>query len=120
MELKYAKILQKIKLSSSYLYQKSHPSDDYQLEFSKFWIPFSEFQSLQISFPYFSFQPLISGLLFSKRKQPDKVKWFQSRFYCLYKDHLIVYSVKKKKKNQFIFFYFFRIRIFKNLKKYLY
>ncbi len=94
MELIHAKISQKLTHSPSILYQTNHPTEDYSIDYNILWIPYSDFNSLQQIYPYFSDQPLISGFLFSSRKKTNKTHWFRAKFYCLYKDRLIKYSVK--------------------------
>lgn len=98
MEATYSKILQKISQPNYFLYQNQHPASDYQIDYSKFWITLSEFQEIKQKFPYFSVSPLMMGILFCKRKQSNKSQWFQSKFFELYQDHLILYSVKNLKR----------------------
>ncbi len=96
MELTNAKIIEKLSKANSFLYQSSNSTNDYNLDYNKLWIPHSEFLALQQTFPYLSSQTLISGILFSKSKKPEKSQWFKAKFYCLCKDHMILYSVIKK------------------------
>ena len=88
-----AKILEKITIHKSLLYQTSDLTNDYSLDLANLWIPYSKFLVLQHEFPYFSSQPLISGILFSKSKKTKSSKWFRAKFYSLYKDHMVLYSV---------------------------
>ena len=94
MEAANIKILNKLSKSTPLLYQSHSPTDDFPLDFDKLWIPYFQFLDLQHSFPYFSCNPLISGILFSKSsKNPKYSQWFRAKFYGLYKDRLILYSV---------------------------
>ncbi len=93
MEIISSKISQKLTHSPSILYQTNHPTEDYSIDYNTLWIPYSDFLSLQQIYPYFSDQPLISGFLFSKKTKPSKTQWIRAKFYSLYKDRLIIYSV---------------------------
>ena len=101
MEIINSKISLKLSHSPSILYQTKHATDDYSLNYDTLWIPYSNFLTLQEIYPYFSNQPLISGFLFSKKTKNKKTLWFRAKFYCLYRDRLIIYSVK------FFFFFFY-------------
>ena len=91
MELVSQKILNKISRINPILFQANHQTDDYLLDLSTLWMSNSDFIHLQDSYPYFSDKLLISGILFSKSKKPNH--WFKAKFYCLYKDRLVLYNV---------------------------
>ena len=121
MDLINSKILAKLShpLKSS-LFQIESPFDDYELDPDKLWTPYQKFQILENSFRYFSTEELFSGILFCKSKKPHQSQWFRARFYRLYKDRLVLYSV-----NFFIFFFrakckYFRKNISKNQKELFY
>ena len=99
MEWVNAKIASKISHAGSHLYQDPHVTNDFPLDYSKFWLSYAEFEVLQQKYPYFSSNPLISGILFSKRREnKQKSQWFQSKFFTLFKDRLILHSVKQLNK----------------------
>ena len=101
MDLLNSKISAKLSKPYSILYQKQSPSDDYELDVAKLWTPISQFQILEKSFDFFSTEELFSGILFCKSKKPHLAQWFKARFFRLYKDRLVLYSVSKIKKKKF-------------------
>ena len=97
MEWVNAKIASKISKAGSHLYQDPHETNDFPLDYSQFWLSYAEFEVLQQKYPYFSSNPLISGILFSKRTEhTKKPQWFHSKFFTLFKDRLILHSVNKE------------------------
>jgi len=93
MDLVNLKISKKISKPNSSIYLESKPTDDYQFDPSNLWISASEFENLELEYPHFSPTLLISGLLFCKSKKTHKDKWFRAKFYGLFKDYLVLYSV---------------------------
>ena len=99
MEIVKNKISQKLARNTSVLYQAIRPTDDYHCDYSSFWISAMEFEQTQENYPYFSQKLLISGMLFIKRKKTDRNRWFRAKFFGLFKDYLVLYSVPYLKKN---------------------
>ena len=93
METINLKISQKLSSTASVLYQESKPFDDFLFDHSRFWISASEFEILNDDYPFFSQNLLISGMLFCKSKKSHKNKWFRAKFFGLFKDYLVLYSV---------------------------
>ena len=89
-----SKITKKLIKSSPELYQSNHPSDDYEFNLNQLWISDSDFIKIQTSFHFFSTQPLISGILFCKSKKKKYSQWYKAKFYSLYRDRLVLYSVR--------------------------
>lgn len=92
MEFITSKILAKLSKLSA-IYQTESPFDDYDLDSNTLWTFFSQFQILEKSFRFFLSEEVFSGILFCKSKKPDKKQWFRARFYRLYSDRLVLYSV---------------------------
>ena len=93
METVHLKIFQKLSNTTSVLYQESKPFDDFVFDPFRFWISASEFEILNEDYPFFSQNLLISGMLFCKSKKSHKNKWFRAKFFGLFKDYLVLYSV---------------------------
>ena len=92
MEFITSKILAKLSKPSA-IYQTESPFDDYNLDSNTLWTSFSQFQILEKSFLFFSTEEVFSGILFCKSKKTDQKQWFRARFYRLYSDRLVLYSV---------------------------
>jgi len=87
-------ILKKLSKPSLVLYQNPNPYDDYEINPSDLWITNSEFLTMKTTFNFFSTDSIFSGILFSKSKKADMSEWFKAKFYSLYKDRLVLFSVK--------------------------
>ena len=109
MEVISEKIKEKLSHIRPILYQLHDKTDDYEFDLDKLWIPYSEFLILQSKFPFFSTQAKFSGILFCKSKKSNHSDWFKTKFYCIYKDHLVLYSVQIDINLLIGFFLFFLI-----------
>lgn len=92
MDLLKLKIFKKLSKHDCVLYQNMSPYDDYELE-PKLWLSNSQFLTIKSSFHCFSSEPIFSGILFSKSKKKKKTQWFKAKFYDLYTDRLVLFSV---------------------------
>ena len=93
MDFINSKISAKLVKSDTTLYQEESPYDDYEMDCRKLWTSHSQFKILENSFHLFSTEELFSGILFCKSKKPQLSQWFKAKFYRLYKDRLVLYSV---------------------------